>query len=202
VDTIKLLRDQIIFLGAFVLVFGLIRTDVYYAAFGLKYQSLNLGYQHIVYRGATLGYDDVSFIILFFCISAVLLLSQYKFKLAIGKFFIPSTIIAYILFSTLASLGIYISFQAGIKQAIDDMYPETTTLRQLIEFHSENSEKTKYVNKLINATDTTVLIVYRTDSKIAIFTSPSLKASRPRVRVHEIGISSNDYYSNAIPRFR
>lgn len=47
------LKDQVLLISFVVLFAGLVSTDTYYAAFGLRYQLLDLSVQHLVYRGLT-----------------------------------------------------------------------------------------------------------------------------------------------------
>jgi hypothetical protein len=136
-DMIKILRDQILFLSAFILIFGLIQTDIYYTQFGLRYQYLNLGYQHILYRGTTLAYFDYRFVAIFILLSGVILLSHLPFSVVLHRVRLRSTVIIYSAFVVIASAGAYLSFQSGVDLAVADMYPASTTLRQLSGFHSE-----------------------------------------------------------------
>ena len=47
------LKDQIALVSLLVLFAGLVSTDTYYAGFGLRYQTLDLPLDHLMYRGVT-----------------------------------------------------------------------------------------------------------------------------------------------------
>ena len=47
------LKEQLLLFSFLVLFAGMISTDTYYAAFGLKYQFLDLSTEHLIYRGVT-----------------------------------------------------------------------------------------------------------------------------------------------------
>lgn len=47
------LKDQIALVSLLVLFAGFVSTDTYYAAFGLRYQTLDLPLDHLMYRGVT-----------------------------------------------------------------------------------------------------------------------------------------------------
>jgi len=85
-DYLRIIRDQVIFIAAFFSVFGLIMTDSYYNSFGIKYQFLNLNAAHILYRGFTLIYFNIAFAIIFLTILIGVLLSRFRFSLAIKEY--------------------------------------------------------------------------------------------------------------------
>jgi hypothetical protein len=49
----SMLRDQLLTLGLLVFLVGLVETESYYAAFGVRYQFLSLPTSHLIYRGLT-----------------------------------------------------------------------------------------------------------------------------------------------------
>lgn len=52
-STAEYLRDQLVLIGLLVFLIGLVETESYYAAFGVRYQSIDLPSFHLVYRGLT-----------------------------------------------------------------------------------------------------------------------------------------------------
>jgi hypothetical protein len=94
-DYLKVTRDQVIFVGSFFSIFGLIMTDSYYTVFGIKYQFLQLTATHIIYRGFTLIYFDPFFTIVFLVIIVGIAVSQFRFKLRIGSKMVPGTSMLY-----------------------------------------------------------------------------------------------------------
>lgn len=52
-STAAVLQEQIALIAILVVLVGTVYSDSYYAAFGLRYQSLNLPAAHIIYRGFT-----------------------------------------------------------------------------------------------------------------------------------------------------
>jgi hypothetical protein len=48
-----LVRDHLVVLSLFVLFCGIVATEAYYAAFGIRYQTLGVAVEHLVYRGIT-----------------------------------------------------------------------------------------------------------------------------------------------------
>lgn len=73
------LRDQLLTLGSLVLLVGYISTEVYYQYFGIKFQTLNLGPSHLVYRGIT-GIWSYPLILISYCAGFVIISSDHIFR--------------------------------------------------------------------------------------------------------------------------
>jgi hypothetical protein len=193
---LKTIRDQVLFVAGFFSVFGLLTTDSYYNYFGIKYQFLNLGTAHILYRGFTLIYFNIMFVTIFLIILMGVLLSRFRFKIAIGRKLVEGEYAIYAFLGVAMAAGCYISFTTGIETAARDMYLESTTLRQLTKFYSRDSDKLGFVTKMIG--EGVVLLLRASGDQIVIFhpIPNTYRLSRPMIEVHHIGLSSDDFYSD------
>jgi hypothetical protein len=200
-DYLKAIRDQVIFVAAFFSIFGLIMTDSYYATFGLRYQFLQLSATHIIYRGFTLIYFNPPFMIIFVVIIGATLASQFRFQIRIGgRKFSRSPVIYTVLGVALLSGG-YLAFSTGANTAVQDMYKDTTSLRQITHFTSANQEKTNLVREMMTET-APLLLLHSSDREIVIFNPPTFRASRPRIDVYHVGLAADDFYSDRTPFYR
>jgi hypothetical protein len=197
-DYLKTIRDQAIFVAAFFSIFGLMTTDIYYYRFGLKYQFLNLSPAHMVYRGFTEIYINPLFTFVLLIILLGVFLSQSRFAIRLLIYEIDGQYIAYAALAFALVLGCYLSVMTGEASATRDMYTATTTLHRLKSLHSKDENKSRFVNDLINNTkDGPVLILYGSEKQISIFQPPVLHASRPPIEVYHVGVSSDDFFSDA-----
>jgi hypothetical protein len=82
------------------------------------------------------------------------------------------------------------------------MYLNTTTLREITEFSSKSEEKAKLIAELTSE-DRHLLLLHSSGTEIVVFNPPSVPgASRPRIDVFHIRLSSDDFYRDRTPLFR
>lgn len=205
-EFLKTIRDQMVFTGVFFAIFGWINTDAYYSAFGMKYQFLGLGYDHILYRGFTLLYFEWKFALVFVLIVVSIFVSRSQARFALGRFHLSGEAVSYALLAASLMAGSWLAYGVGLTSAVSDMYEDTTSLRKVTFFHSDNPSKQEFWVGLRGGEDadrpSALLVLARSSSEIAVFVPPTLRAAQPRVSVHRIRLSSNDYYTDQVPLFQ
>jgi hypothetical protein len=200
IDYLKVVRDQSLFVAGFFSVFGIIMVDSYYSSFGVKYQFLGLNPVNILYIGFSLIYFNALFIGIFLCVLTGCFVGSLDSIVKIGRYRIHSRVFSYVILGLAILIGGYMSFVTGADTAARDMYLETTSLRQLIDFHSSSEVKSKFISEFIR--DGPSLILHSSGDQIVVFHPPTLVVSRPRIDVQHIRISSDDFYSDRAPHYK
>jgi hypothetical protein len=128
----SIIKDEILLIGLFVLFIGIIHTETYYSAFGVRYQFLELPTFHVIYRGLTA------------IIAAPYLLIPYV--LAIGwlgfERYITSEkrprllrfrrLVSFFVIFILLVITYPLARLAGQREAKSDLYVETSALPQIL----------------------------------------------------------------------
>jgi hypothetical protein len=196
-DYLKIIRDQIVFIAALFSIFGVIYADFYYSSFGVRYQSLNLSPTHILYRGVTLIYFNLYFLLVFLMIIIGVLMSRLGFSILVGGYAMRGGIVIYLILSIAAVIGAYLSVTTGQNTAVQDMYVNTTSLREITCFHSKNEEKAQFVTQMLESGP--VLLLNSSGEHILIFHPPKHRLTQPSIEVQNVWISSDDFYTDRAP---
>jgi hypothetical protein len=196
-DYLETIRNQAIFVAAFFFVFGLIATDRYYSTFGVNYQFLDISVTHMVYRGFTEIYLNSLFLVVVLIILLGVLISQMNLGVRIFSYTLNEEYFAYATLGIALFLGCYLSVITARSSARQDMHIDTTSLRQIKTFYSKDEAKLKFVNDMLKAGH--VLLLHDSGQQIIIFQASTVRASQPPIAIYRVGLSSDDFYSDAAP---
>lgn len=186
------LLRTITILTFFILWFGFLSLSSYYDQFGVRYSSLSLDINHIIFRGITILFSSLLVSVLFALIVVLCLLIVLDFHVNINNFEIspqkygPPLLILLFLIQTSA---VFISAAA---LATDDAYLDTTSLPRLVEFYSQDEDKRKFVSNEIESRR--VLVLYHSNAALIIFRAGEIKVNAPNLRIATISLNKEDVY--------
>jgi hypothetical protein len=187
---------QQVFIAAILIAFfGILSTQAYYATFGIEYYFLDIPIQHIIYRAIALIKYDPWMILPYLAMVFVLAFDEAQIPLKLGRVSISSKLYTYPLLIGILVWGWLLSVDAGVRLAVDQMDPRTTSLRQLSAFDSADAEKQKGVAQFLAENDV-VLILVRTQSELITFSAPCFRATRPQLRLFHVRLAENDSFEH------
>lgn len=125
----EILKDQILLLGLLVFFIGIVSTEVYYSAFGLRYQFSSLPSFHLVYRGLSVLITEPYLLLPYLIATAWLSVDASATAARLRRFRVP---ISYGLIALLLAATYPLAKVAGTRQADRDMYAGTSTLPTVI----------------------------------------------------------------------
>jgi len=134
------LKTELALIALLVVFIGLVATESYYGRFGIRYQFLNLGATHILYRGLTLlpaaPYVLVLYALAFIwlCLDAWLCDRRTRFSQTVRS---P---LAYAFIVTILAIGYPLVRFAGSRQADKDAHVSTSTLPEVIRLKTTNED--------------------------------------------------------------
>jgi len=181
--------------------FGYLHLTYYYFYFGIRLVDISFAPQHIVYRGLGLIVENKALL----AITALILLAPFgrmllkKSTTTVGAMLGPLILFTYV--SILVLIGWQLAIRAGEARAVRNMYPSTSSLRQLIEFRTPSEPKTAWVKTLLDGA-TPTLILRLSDDELIVFQSPELEASKPSVPLTHIRLGQDDYVEHQVPLAR
>src|ERR1041385_7956062 len=138
---IEIIKDQLVILGSLVLAVGIISTHSYYAAFGIKYQTLDLPTFHIVYHGLLILVDAPYLLVPYFIAVAWLCFGSYASTRDWNKFITLRIPLTYALILGLFVVTFPLARLAGTKQADADLHEQTSRLPRIVNMELSNGTK-------------------------------------------------------------
>lgn len=133
-----LLKAYLAALATLVTLAGLVSTEAYYQAFGLRYQALGLGAQHFVLRGLTAVFESLWMLIVYLAAVTVLVGDGFigaRFK----SYKQLKPVLAAVVMLAFLWAGYFVARESGEKQALQDMVAATSKLPRLLEFQVDPS---------------------------------------------------------------
>lgn len=147
------LKDDLVLFGFLVLFVGLVSTDTYYAAFGIRYQFLSLPSFHVVYRGLSV-LILAPYLLLPYAITIVLLwldrdVSRVNRRIAFRRW---RTLLSYGLIMLMLTITYPLARYAGNREAERDLYEDTSNLPEVVNLILEG--ETQETDEFFEKTDT------------------------------------------------
>ena len=127
-----LIKDEIVLITFLVFFVGIISTDRYYAAFGVKYQFLDMPPFHIIYRGLTVLIDAPYLLLPYAAAVAWLGFDSHAVARGWRGFTRFRGSATYALILLLLLITYPLALLAGDKQASRDIYEQSCTLPKII----------------------------------------------------------------------
>ena len=135
------IKEQLALITLLVFLAGIISTESYYSAFGVKYQFLSLPTHHLIYRGITLVITE-PYIIVGYCLAVVWLnlneVCPKQFVRTFGKW---NGIVSFAIIATLICLTYHLGVAAGFKGAERDMADESSLLPKIMSIETSTGGK-------------------------------------------------------------
>jgi hypothetical protein len=134
------LKTELALIALLVTFIGLVATESYYGHFGIRYQFLNLGPIHILYRGLTLipaaPYVIVLYLSAFIWLTCDAWLGQQNTRFSL----VARSPIAYAFVLLILLIGYPLVRYAGIHQAEKDANASTSTLPEIMHLKTPTEE--------------------------------------------------------------
>lgn len=136
----SILKDELLLISFLVLFVGIISTETYYHAFGIRYQFLSIPNFHIVYRGLTavLAYP---LLIIPYALGAVWLACDGFITttrwITLQRFQRASS---YLVIIALLAIAYPLAGQAGDREAHADLYEKTSTLPLIVNLETSTGQ--------------------------------------------------------------
>lgn len=127
------LKDELLLIGFLVLFVGIISTDTYYAAFGVRYQFLSLPSFHIVYRGLTVLRDapylllPYGLVVIYFWLDRDI--DQRAMNFGSQRW---RTLLSYVVILAMLAVTYPLARRAGRSVAELDLHETTSTLPEVV----------------------------------------------------------------------
>ncbi|WFE91739.1 hypothetical protein K1718_10370 [Roseibium porphyridii] len=196
--SVQKLVDQILFFMFFVVFFGFVYLVYYYQEFGVRVVDISFDANHIAYRGISLLGKELSFFLIYMIAVILILLLRINFILKIRRLSINRDYLVVPAMLIVFFVGWIEAIDRAVKDASSDMYLESTSLQEILVFHSADADKSKFFQSLKDR-GRKILILRQHQSKLVLFVAPSIKAKRPKIPLYHVGLSSGDYYSHNSP---
>lgn len=176
------LKDELLLIGFLVLFVGIISTDAYYAAFGVRYQFLNLPSFHIVYRGLTVLTSAPYLLLPYGLVVLFLWLGRNVYLFGVNSWFQHwRTLLSYAAILVMLAVTYPLARYAGRSAADLDLHEATTTLPEVVRLvtnqdkgqekeQDKGQEKEQQIeDSLTNKTNYRLLLI---DSDFAVVFEP------------------------------
>ena len=108
---------------------GIVATEQYYSTFGLRYYSINIPINHIIFRAITFSFRDPWFIVLYLVSICFFFSLDFFPASASRKLRLSITLACYLAALIIVLASNYLGVRAGRRDALRDMVKETTSLR-------------------------------------------------------------------------
>src|SRR5581483_643969 len=154
-----------------ILFVGIISTDAYYSAFGMKYQFLHLPPFHIIYRGMTVLLVYPYLFIPYSFTVLLLVIDFYAARKKWAKYFLFRSLQTYLLLFLLLALTYPLAVNAGWKGAKLDMR-EKSTLPRVITLNMKNASFGGQDNLRLLIADSDYVVVFQPIDEVRGATSP------------------------------
>lgn len=135
--TVAVLKEQLALIGILVVLIGTIYTDSYYAAFGLRYQSLSLPASHVLYRGFTVligaPYVAIPYLLAVVWLALMSIKSESTW---IGR---NQVWLTYLILTTILGLTYPLTVHAGLSAAAQDrgMGSRLPKIKRMMSSHAD-----------------------------------------------------------------
>lgn len=154
------IKDELILISFLILFVGIISTDAYYSAFGIKYQFLHLPPFHIIYRGLTVILVYPYLLIPYSLTVLLLVIDFYAARKKWAKYFLFRSLQTYLLLGLLLALTYPLAVNAGWKGAKLDMR-EKSTLPRVITLNMKNATFDMTHNLRLLVADSDYVVVFK-----------------------------------------
>ncbi|NYH24232.1 hypothetical protein [Paraburkholderia bryophila] len=139
------LKEQLLLVSSLVLFAGIVTTDTYYSAFGLRYQFLDIAPEHLLYRGVRALTDSIALAIAYFVAIFWLAGGASASKRLLGRWQDWVELITYLVLVGLATTAYFAAIGEGRLQAERDISIATTTLPTVEEIKGEKDVELPFV---------------------------------------------------------
>jgi hypothetical protein len=161
------LKEQLLLVSFLVLFAGMISTDTYYAAFGLKYQFLDLPTEHLIYRGITALTTNWSLGVAY-ALSIFWLATGWS--LLLSRF--PKReqwldLMTYLIVLLVMGVGYYSAINSGAKAAAVDLCESTSELPKVEEATDTNDKKIPIDGYRVLLSGKDTVAVFRATDQVA-----------------------------------
>lgn len=122
------LKEQLLLVSSLVLFAGIVTTDTYYAAFGVRYQFLDLASEHLIYRGVSALTDSVLLAVVYFLAIFWLAKGSVLMREHLGRWRDWVELITCLVLVVLTSTAYFAAISEGRLQAARDISEKTSSL--------------------------------------------------------------------------